>query len=738
MNSPTQFSSRITTRLADALAKGKRLELVSQLSAVECGLASLAMVLRYHGRHVPLRDLRRDVGAMGSGVTLAQLAKAATKHGLHARAYQVDVEGLGDLGPATILHWNMDHFVVLGRKRGERYEVLDPAGALFEMSLEQISDHFTGIAMTFERLPEFRALEAQEAPLAPHMRLILERRKELVAAVLCSVVLQALGLSVPIAIAVTVEDVIPWGDISQLWIVASGIVVAAVAKLWGSIVRGRILTALDVQLESTMRSRFLFHLMHLPYDFHLSMSSGDVLQRVNSQGRIREAISGLALSTALDAGAAVVFFVALVWMSPSLASVVLIIAVVHAGFTRLTRRTRERLMTEYLTADAICQTRQLELINNVQSIKAMGREQAMLQRWSAPFVDVLTVERRQGNFEAVLDAVSPSVAMLVPAVVIGFAGTQVVSGQMTLGGMFASIALAPAFMAPMSSVIGAFERLAAAKSVAVRVNDVLVEESELPKAGVQPPVIDSAGAIEFRNVDFAYNEARPILRDFNLRIGPGETVAIVGPTGSGKSTVAKLLLAMHSPTRGEVTVDGVSLHDADRLEYRAKLGVVPQEIQLLSASFRANIAFGADVDDEQIIRATRTAMIHERILEEPNGYDTPIAEGGTSLSGGERQRLALARALVSEPNIIVMDEATSALDAQTEGLVHQRLRENGATKLVIAHRLSTIRDADIIVVMDRGQVVEQGSHDELMALDGRYARLVASQVANDEGKQLAC
>lgn len=738
MHSASQFSRRITTRLADALAKGKKLELVSQLSAVECGLASLNMVLRYHGRHVPFRELRRDVGAMASGVTLAQLAKAAAKHGLQARAYRVEVEDLGDLGPATILHWNMDHFVVLGRKRGQRYEIFDPVGAQFEMSVEEISDHFTGIAMTFERLPSFQRLEAGESPLAPHMQLVLERRRELAAAVLCSVVLQALGLSVPIAVAVAVEDVIPWGDTFQLRVVAAGIVVAAIAKLWGSIVRGRILTVLDVQLESTMRSRFLFHLMHLPYDFHLSMSSGDALQRVNSQGRIREAISGVALSTALDAGSAVVFFVALLWMSPALALVVLVVALAHAAFTRLTRRTRERLMTEYLAADAVCQTRQLELINNVQSIKSMGRELAMLQRWSAPFVDVLGVERRRGNFEAVLDAVSPCVAMLVPAVVVGFAGAQVVNGQMTLGGMFAAMALAPAFMTPLSSVIGAFERLAEAKSVAIRVNDVLIEENELPKAGSHPPTIDSQGMVEFKNVDFAYNEDRPILRDFNLRIGPGETVAIVGPTGSGKSTVAKLLLAMHHPTRGEVTVGGVSLRDADRLEYRAMLGVVPQEIQLLSASIRANIAFGADVDDEQIVRAASTAMIHDRILEEPHGYDTPVAEGGTSLSGGERQRLALARALVGEPKLIVMDEATSALDAQTESLVHQRLREHGATKLVIAHRLSTIRDADIIVVMDRGRVVEQGSHDQLMALDGRYARLVASQVANDEGKQLAC
>ncbi len=739
MDDANAFVGQVGARLRGALRGGGRLELVTQLSASECGLASLAMVLGYHGRAVPLRELRRDIGPMNSGVTMAQLADAAASHRLRARAYRVELEELASLGPATILHWNLDHFVVLGGRRGTRFEIYDPSGAVFRLTLDEISRHFTGVAMCFEPQPDFEAREDRDLPLAPHLRKVLSRKRELLAATACSVFLQAVGFSVPIAFVVAIQDIIPWRAEGQLWVMGAGIFLAALAKSWAMVIRGRILVSLDTQLESEMRSSFLFHLMHLPYSFHLSISTGDLLQRVNSHDRVREAISGAALATILDAGAAVVFFVALMAISPAIALAVLSLALVHVVVVRVTRAMRERVMTELLAAEALCQTRQIELMSAVESIKAMGRERAMLQRWAGPFVELLDAQRRHGFLEAGIGAVAPAVEMTVTAAVIVLGGSLVARGEMTLGALFAVMTLAPAFMTPMITLVGSMEELADARSVAVRINDVSAEPSELPDLGTHRPQVNLDQAVEFKDVHFAYNEGQPVLSGFNLRIEPGKTVAIVGPTGSGKSTVAKLLLGMHHPQRGEVLWGRTALHDADLLRYRAGLGVVPQRVALLEASIRSNIAFGADVGDEEVEAAARLAALHARILREPNGYDTPVSEGGTSLSGGEAQRLALARAIVGKPRMLVLDEATSALDAYTESLIHRRLSELDATKVIIAHRLSTVRDADVIVVMQDGRVVEQGDHESLLERGRLYCALVSAQVDDAASKQVrAC
>ena len=259
MQSIKDFSSQVGARLARPGSSGSRLQLITQLSATECGLACLAMVLASHGRKVSLRELRRDIGPMSSGVTMAQLADAAASHRLISTAYRIDLDDLSTISPASILHWDLDHFVVLGRRRGKRYEIYDPAGALFLMTLEEISKHFTGVVMCFEAHETFEASEVRDSPLAPHLRKVLSRRRELIAATICSVFLQALGFSIPIAFVVAIQDVIPWQDLTQLWVMGVGVVLAALAKGWALIIRGRILAALNVELESEMRSGFLFH-----------------------------------------------------------------------------------------------------------------------------------------------------------------------------------------------------------------------------------------------------------------------------------------------------------------------------------------------------------------------------------------------------------------------------------------------------------------------------------------------
>ncbi len=729
-------------RVDQARLGRRRLRFVAQSTASECGLASLAMALAALGREVPLATLRKLVGPIhaggGGGVTLAQLAQAASRFDVLAQGYQVELEGLAALEPGAILHWDMNHFVVLGRSSATRVEIFDPAIGRRDMTLEAVSEHFTGIALCLRPSQNFVGARHRERPLWPHLRRVLNERRALGAALLCSLVLQVLGFALPAGFALAIEELIPWREARGLELLGLGLAVSGLASMWAQVVRGRTLTQMDVELEADMRSSFLFHLLHLPYRFHTSLTTGDIIQRVNSHGRIRDALAGLALSAVLDAALALCFFAALVWLVPRVALIIALLAAAHALVVRSTRGLRERLMTEYLHADAKCQAQQIEMIQNIYSIKAMGRELPMLQRWSASFVDVLRNARRRGNLQIGLLALGPLISTLVPAAVVTYAGYAVIQGEMSVGALFAVSALAPAFMTPVAALVAAVEGLAEARSVAIRVNDVLAETSELAPVdddhdglggrARSPGAHTLVGALSFSNVDFAYDPQRPILSGFSLDIPAGAMVALVGPTGSGKSTLAKLMLGLQTPDAGELRIDGRPLASLDIVGLRRQVGVVPQRVELLDGSLRSNISFGLDVGQADIERAARVALIHDRIMEEASGYEALVSEGGSSLSGGEAQRLALARALVGRPKLLILDEATSALDTHTEAEVHRRLGELPCTKIVIAHRLSTVRGADCIVVMDRGKIVEQGTHAALIERDGHYARLVAAQM----------
>ncbi len=718
---PVAAANRIRTRLRT----GYRVDLIEQHGTDDCAIACLATVLRHFGREVEFSELRTQFGGFAGGADLEQMVRVARRQGLRPTAFSLSLDELSSLAPGSILHWDFDHFVVFGGRRGDRYEIHDPARGSALMSQEDVSASFTGVALEFERTVSFEPAQIRSNPLAPYIARILGERGELFKAVALSVGTYLLGLTAPALLAIAVERYIPAQRAD--WVLIAGISLGGIAL--GTFIvawmRGRVLGALSVTLESILQGDFYERILHLRHDFVSRYDAGDLLQRGDAQRDLRRQLSELFLSTSLDAFSAVIYFVAIVALNSSTATLLLVAALCQGGLAVMFRPRRERLFTKLLRHDGEVQARQVEMISSLRTIKAMGREAPMLARWVTRYTERARSDLEVMNFEAVVNAVSRGLNTLTPALVLLTAGVAAASGELSLGALFALSALAPGFVAPLSGMISTWVELASARSIARRVQEVITGPSELEHPGRK--AVRLRGHVELRNVSFAYHERQPVLRDVSLSIEPGQTVAIVGETGCGKSTLLRLLTGMLQPNEGQVRFDGHEVADLELGGLRRQIGLVPQEVELLRGSIRSNISFGLRVTEDQIVSAARAAALHDRIMDDAYGYDAPVSEGGLSLSGGERQRLALARALVGGPQVLLLDEATSALDVATERTVQAALDELACTRIIVAHRLSTVRDADQILVMRRGTIVEAGTHEVLVRHDGEYARMLATQ-----------
>ncbi len=733
----THATTAAMTRLESKLAAPRgRLALVQQMTTVECAPACLAMVLGHFGRSVSIEHLRADFGSITRGVDAAELLRVARRHGLSGRVYRIDPEELSQLEPGAILHWGFNHYVVLRRHTSRYTEILDPASGQRRVGPRELNEKLTGIALQFEADGSFRPQQDRSTwPLARYFGVLGEMRSLLVGAVAISVLSQLLGFGPPLAMALVVEDFIPRGDTRALAVLVLALAMLAAGQSVARYVRSRLLVGLTARMEARLRVSFVDHMVRLPLSFIATRSTGDLLQRINSMSALRGVLSAAAMSTMLDAAVASVFLLALALIDPFIALGAVGVAGLYGLTVLLSAAKRQRLMTELMLAEARCQSRQVELIGGLETLKAMGREEPMAVTWAESQVDQLEAGARSNMFDASVAAIQNLASLCVPALVIGVAGVQAARGQMSVGTLFAVAALVPGFTTPISSLLETVEQMVGASSVAQRLNDVYDQAPEQ-----DPERLHHRWAVQGRisidDVSFAYDDGQPVLCDVSLEIEAGRSVAIVGPSGCGKSTLARCLVGLYAPTHGAIRIDGVDLEAADKVHLRRQIGFVGQDPRLFAGTVRKNITLGApDVDEATMVWAARTAQIDRDVGRMPMGFDTPLAEGGLSISGGQRQRVAIARAIVGRPTVLIMDEATSALDTRTERAIQGELEGLPCTKVVIAHRLSTVCNADTIVVMDLGRVVEQGTHHELLAAGGHYARLWAAQHGGASSKE---
>ena len=731
------MSEAVDPKVATALkrlrgGKKRRVPFVQQMEAADCGAACLAMVLAYHGKTVALDRIRAAAGT-GRGTDALGIVRGAEQFGLRGRGVQLEVTDLSYLTPGSILHWGFNHFVVLERVRRGIVDILDPAFGRRRVPLDRFRRHFTGVALMFEPAEDFEATPAGRSKAFRYLLQLLAQPGLIARVVVTSITLRVLALALPILTAMVVDRVVPRGDHGLLLVVGSGIGVVLAFQLLANLIRSHLLIELRTRLDTKMTLGFLSHLLALPYAYFSKRSAGDLMMRVASNTQIRDLLTSSMLSTLLDGALAAIYLVLLVLLSPPLAALTAGVGGLQVVVLLLARHRYAALTSQDLESQARAQSYLVQMLVGIETLKVGGAEDRALEHWANLYVDELNVSLTRSRMQALIDALNSLLQATAPLALLAAGALLVIDGDLRLGTMLATSALATGFLTPLSSLVTSGLQLQMLGSYVERIDDVFATEPEQRREStVMPPRL--SGGVELHRVSFRYGPAEPlVVRDVTLAIDPGTTVAIVGRSGSGKSTLAALMLGLHRPTEGRIIYDGYDLNELDHKALRQQLGMVPQNPFVFAGSIRSNIALAdPTISFDRVITSSRKACIDADIRAMPMGYETIVADGGSTLSGGQRQRIALARALIHEPALLLLDEATSSLDATTERMVMDNLRILRTTRIVIAHRLSTVIKADTIIVMDDGKIAEVGNHEELIARGGTYAALVADQTFSGE------
>ncbi|MFF3668798.1 peptidase domain-containing ABC transporter [Microtetraspora malaysiensis] len=703
-----------------------RVPVIRQATMADCGAACLAMVLRHHGRRTTVREVGEHVQVSRDGLSASAIAEAARSYGLRVKAFSLAPEQLDAVPGPFIVHWEFNHFLVVERWRPDVVEVVDPASGRRRLTPEEFDVGFTGVVLAFEPGPEFDVRGTQRRPWRRDLvrALLARHRGLLLQALFASLLLQGVTLVLPLLSGLVVDEVLPGGNryLLRILIVGLGFVVLIQAIL--TYLRTAVLLMLRARADTQFTAGVVGHLFTLPYRFFTLRGTSDLVMSTQSAASLRAMLSGQALSALLDGPMAAVLMTLVLLGDPVLGGCLLAVAVVQVALLLATRRRIADLTGRELTAAATTQGRLIESIGGIETIKASSAEWRAMERWSRMFTAQMNADVRLGLTRGALDAVLSGIRILGPALLLLVGASRVLDGELTLGTMLALNALAMSTLTPLTSLLTSLQELQEAGAHFERLADIV--EAEPERRGRKRPHL--RGEVVLRDVGFRFDPRSPwTVRNVSLAVEPGQKIALVGSSGSGKSTLGRILLGLYQPVEGDVWYDGTPAWDIDARWLRSRFGVVTQEPHLFTGTIRDNIGLAVpDASLEQVVAAARMACVHDDIMAMPMGYETMLTEG-SGISGGQRQRIALARALLPQPRVLLLDEATSHLDTAAEAAIERNLAWLTQTRIVIAHRLSTVRDADQILVVERGRIVERGTHDELMRYGGRYAALTERQ-----------
>jgi NHLM bacteriocin system ABC transporter peptidase/ATP-binding protein len=705
------------------------------MEAVECGAAALGMVLGHFGRWVPLEELRYACGVSRDGSKASNLLKAARTFNLEARGWKYDdLDKLRDIPFPAILFWNFNHFVVLeGFDEQVRAHINDPAQGPRLVSRDELDDAYSGVVLTFAPGPAFAPGGSAPDIIAALARRLDGSHEALRYVLLCGFCLVIPGLVVPTFTRIFVDDYLIGG---QGWLIRPLLVAMLIAVVFQAVLtwlQQYFLLRLETQLALSTSSRFFNHILRLPAAYFGQRFAGEIGSRVQINDRVARVISGKLATTIVDSVMTVFYAGLMLLYDVPMTLAVIGIASLNVGAIVLAGRARVDISSRLVQDKGKLMGTAMGGLQMVETLKATGSEDEFFARYAGFHARAMNTEQALSVLSQWAAAVPPLTQTLSTAVVLLLGGFRVMDGALTVGMLVAYQTLLVSFMRPLTNFVQFGSMIQELQADMNRLDDVLrypQAPEYLPPAdaaAIDPGTVKLAGRVELRDVTFGYSPLEPpLIRNFNLTVEPGRRVAIVGASGSGKSTVARLVAGLYAPWDGQILFDGVPRGQLPRHVLANSIGCVDQDIFLFNGTLRENVTMWDEtMGMPRVSRACRDAAMSRVIEEREGGYQAQVQEGGGNFSGGQCQRLEIARALVGEPTVLVLDEATSALDPPTEMIIDEGIRRRGCTCIVIAHRLSTVRDCDEILVMQRGTIVQRGTHDQLKDVQGPYRGLIA-------------
>jgi NHLM bacteriocin system ABC transporter peptidase/ATP-binding protein len=728
---------RSVLRIGARRSRHVRTPTILQMEAVECGAASLAMILAFHGLWIPLEELRLRCGVSRDGTKASNILKGGRHYGLSAKGFRKEPEDLLSLPIPSIIHWNFNHFVVFEGLSGKYACINDPGLGKRRISAEEFSESFTGVVLALEPGPDFTPGGKPPRLFGALAQRLQGSGQGVAIVLLMSLLLLLPGIVTPVFAKVFVDDILI--DRLRDWLTPLLLGMAVTALLRASIIwiRAHYLLRLETKLALSMGSRFIWHLLRLPVVFFTQRHAGELVNRITANDDIARLLSSGLATTVLSLGTSALFLIVMVALNASLAAIVIPITLVNVLALRLATRYRATAAQRLMKDRGQLMGATVGIVRSIETIKAAGLEQDAFARWSGFHAKMMATSRDLDRASAVIGVVPALLAGLGNAALLGVGSLQVMAGKISVGDLVAFQVLSASFSEPIGQILGMGTALQEIKSSLASVRDVLAYAPDARFAKPEENRAESPahtlarlrGAVELRNVTFGYNQQEPpLIAEFHLSVKPGSRVALVGASGSGKSTLGRLISGLYAPWSGAILIDGIPLTEISRNVLANSLAYVDQEVFLFEGSISQNVTlWDHTIEDAALSQALKDAAIFPEVALRPNGQDATVSEAGINFSGGQRQRLEIARALAGDPSILILDEATAALDPVVEREIDDNIRRRGCTCIIIAHRLSTIRDCDEIVMLHEGRVVGRGGHAELIETCTEYRRMIDAQ-----------